>query len=153
MHEKTRSFAAPTWSFFFFYASQRIKIVKPFPWNNLCYLVLRLGLEKDIYVFFFFLVFHSFQGYLPSVVLKRIILESKTPLEKNLDAKIVTVKEIGWDQPNPSPVKPSSASSSIIRTITVQPTTRQTHYPGFLPYVLAGLCLLAGLIVIVAFYR
>ncbi|RMX53124.1 hypothetical protein pdam_00015545, partial [Pocillopora damicornis] len=91
-------------------------------------------------------------GYLPSVVLKRIILESKTPLEKNLDAKIVTVKEIGWDQPNPSPVKPSSASSSIIRTITVQPTIRQTHYPSFLPYVLVGLCLLAGLIVIVAFY-
>ena len=108
------------------------------------------GLKKKKQISFFFLVF---QGYLPSVVLKRIILDGKTPLEKNLGAKIVTVKEIGWDQPNPSSVKPPSTSSSTNRTITVRPTTRQTHYSSFLPYVLVTLCLLAGLIAVFAFYR
>jgi len=91
-------------------------------------------------------------GYLPSVVLKRIVLENKVPLEKNLGAEIVTVREVAWDQPTLPPIN-SSVSLITLMTVTDPPTTLQDYYSSFLPYLMVALCLIAAFIVGFAFYR
>jgi len=85
-------------------------------------------------------------------VLKRIVLENKVPLEKNLGAEIVTVREVAWDQPTLPPIN-SSVSLITLMTVTDPPTTLQDYYSSFLPYLMVALCLIAAFIVGFAFYR
>ncbi|KAL9975612.1 hypothetical protein ACROYT_G012793 [Oculina patagonica] len=95
----------------------------------------------------------SGSGYLPSIVLKKVVLDNKSSLEKNLGTQIVTVKEVVWNHPTLPPIISSSVSLSTLMTVTVTPTTLQDYYSSFLPYVLVALCLTAAAIVGFAFYR
>lgn len=96
----------------------------------------------------------SFLEYLPSIVLKRVILRNKLPLQKRLEVEILTVRQVVWDHPTLFSVKSSSVSLSVLVTATVIPTILQNQdYYGFLPYVLVALCLTAAVIVGFAVYR
>ncbi|CAH3153812.1 unnamed protein product [Porites lobata] len=90
-------------------------------------------------------------GYLPSNVLRTIVLENKDSLERNIGAEIVTVNEVTWDSPT------LTTERSTIKVVTVLPTTfqgsLQEYYTSFLPYVLGAFCLTAAFIVGFVFYR
>jgi len=101
-------------------------------------------------------IFHfgSFPEYVPSIVLKTLILKNELPLEKGLGVQILTVREVVWDHPTLPPMKSSSVSLSVGLTVTDIPTTLQNQdYSGFLPYLLVALCLTAAAIVGFVFYR
>ena len=98
--------------------------------------------------------FGLFPGYLPSSVLKALVLKNKPPLEKRLGVQILTVREVVWDHPTLPPMKSSSVSLSVRVTATEIPTVLQNQdHSGFLPYLLVALCLTAAVIVGFAFYR
>ena len=90
------------------------------------------------------------KGYLPSNVLRTIVLENKDSLERNIGAEIVTVNEVTWDSPT------LTTERSTIKIVTVLPTSLkgslQEYYTTFLPYVLGAFCLTAAFIVGFVFY-
>lgn len=94
----------------------------------------------------------SLPGYLPSVVLKKVVLENKQGLEKSLEAQIVTVTEVVWNHSTLPPIRSLPVTLSTLMTVTVRPTIRD-YYSSFLPYVLVALCLTAAVIVGFTFYR
>lgn len=82
------------------------------------------------------------------------MLENKVTLEKKLEAEIVNVKEVAWDQTTLPPIQLSvSETSPMTVDVTGMPTTLQDYYSNFLPYVLVALCLTVAFIIGFAFYR
>ncbi|XP_015751752.1 PREDICTED: uncharacterized protein DDB_G0271670-like [Acropora digitifera] len=93
-------------------------------------------------------------GYLPSHVLKEIVLKNKAHLEKNLEAEIVAVKEVAWNQPITSVIQLSvTLTTKVTATARVPTTIHRYIKPNFLPYVLVALSVTAVLIIAFALCR
>lgn len=93
-------------------------------------------------------------GYLPSHVLKEIVLKNKAYLEKNLEAEIVAVKEVAWNQPITSMIQLSvTLTTKVTATARVPTTIHRYIKPNFLPYVLVALSVTAVLIIAFALCR
>lgn len=123
--------------------------MKQFFFLNIC-VALKVLAEHNSNIPFFGL----FPGFLPSSVLKTLVLKNKPPLEKSFGVQILSVREVVWDHPTPPPMKSSAVSLSVRGTVTDIPTDLQNQdYSGFLPYLLVALCLTAVVIVGFAFYR
>lgn len=82
------------------------------------------------------------------------MLENKVTLEKKLEAEIVNVKEVAWDQTTLPPIQSSVSVTTLVTVdVTGLPTTVRDYSSNFLPYVLVALCLIVAFIIGFAFYR